>query len=194
MSLFKKDQHSIFFSESFLLILVIVTLLVGGIYVTDQQMLRLGANDPQIQLSEDLSHNLSSGQIDPSAAFQNDLSIDLNQSISPFSAVFDDQGNLISSNAHLGQSPLSLPSGIFDYVRQNGEDRITWQPRPGLRFATVINHFSSNDQSGFVMSGRSLREVEDRINQLTLQAGFGWLITLIAAYLLLFFFSKKKNL
>jgi len=59
-------------------------------------------------------------------------------------------------------------------VRQNGA---SWQPAPGVRIASVIVPISVNDD-GFVLAGRSLREVEYRVDQLTLKLGLGWLASL----------------
>ena len=41
---------------------VVITCLSGLIYLTVQQDIRIGANDPQIQIAEDLTNQLSSGQ------------------------------------------------------------------------------------------------------------------------------------
>jgi hypothetical protein len=56
-----------------------------------------------------------------------------------------------------GKTPLP-PLGVLDSVRRSGEDRITWQPAPGVRQAIVVTRF----QHGFVLAGRSLRLVEQR--------------------------------
>ena len=50
-------------------------------------------------------------------------------------------------------------------ARQRGENRFTWQPGPGLRYAAVLDHFGGA-QPGFVLAARSLREVESRSDQL----------------------------
>jgi hypothetical protein len=84
-----------------------------------------------------------------------------------------------------------LPSGVFNYTRSAGEDRITWQTEQNIRVAAVIVSVKSA-KTGFVMAGRSLFEVERRIDQMTLMVGLGWAGTLavslvvIAAVELLF--------
>jgi hypothetical protein len=55
-------------------------------------------------------------------------------------------------------------------------DAVTWQPREGVRIATVTVPWAG----GSVMAGRSLRLVEDRESQLELIVGAGWAATLIA--------------
>jgi hypothetical protein len=72
--------------------------------------------------------------------------------------VYDDQGEAVASSGALhGQIP-SLPAGVLDYVRENSEDRVTWQPEAGVRIAAVIVRFEGVE-SGFVLAGRSLREL-----------------------------------
>ena len=89
-------------------------------------------------------------------------------------------------------APISrLRMQFASNVRPVGEDRITWQTASGLRFAAVIIHFSASStpasiasssgaiSSGFVLAGRSLREVESREGQLEVVVGVGWVVTLI---------------
>ena len=66
-----------------------------------------------------------------------------------------------------------LPS-VFDQVRNGGQDRITWQPAPGIRGAVVIQPW----RGGFVVVGRSLRLVEERVHSIFVLTGFVWLVTL----------------
>ena len=71
--------------------------------------------------------------------------------------------------------------------------RLTWQPTPDVRIAAVTVYFSDSDQSiattssssvklrsGFVLVGRSLREVEARERQLGFIMGVGWILFLVA--------------
>jgi hypothetical protein len=106
--------------------------------------------------------------------------VDLEQSIAPFITVFDDTGTPLASSGLLhGQMP-AIPAGVFDYVRQHGEDRITWQPEPGVRQAIVVVSYTG-DHSGFVVAGRSLREVERREDQALMEAGAAGTVTLFAS-------------
>ncbi len=140
-------------------IAIIICGLCGIFYVAIQQELRQGANDPQIQMAEDAAAQLAGGQqardVVPAQK------VDIATSLAPYIIIFDNTGKPIASSAQLnGQTP-TIPSGVFDYVRQNGEDRITWQPQPGVRSAIVVTQFKGPN-SGFVVAGRSLREVEIR--------------------------------
>jgi hypothetical protein len=157
---------------------VVITLLSGLLYATVQQVLRMNANDPQIQIAEDTATALASGK--PISSIVPNAQIDIATSLAPYVIVFDNSGKAIASSGLLHNQLPSVPSGVFDYVRQNGEDRITWQPEPGVRSATVVTRYGGA-QPGFVMAGRSLRESENRTDQLGVIIGFGWLGTLFAA-------------
>jgi hypothetical protein len=164
-----------------LLIAVVVTGLTGLIYAAVQQDIRHAADDPQIQMAEDSAAKLGEGQ-----QIQNVVpseKVDVARSLAPYIIIFDTNGKPIASSAQLdGQTP-TIPPGVFDYVRQNGEDRITWQPQPGVRSAIVVTQFKGANQ-GFVLAGRSLREVEKREDGIMQILLLGWIfmlfITLVA--------------
>src|SRR3954447_21008146 len=159
---------------------VAATLLAALIYGAVQQNIRLSANDPQIQVAEDTAQRLGQGgQPDAQLAQQ---PVDIAKSLAVFTMVFDAAGQPRVSGAQLdGQIPV-VPAGIFDYVRSHDEERVTWQPRPGVRIAAVVTRYSGT-QSGFVLAGRSLREVEKRTHLLTLQVGVAWLATMVGSLL-----------
>ncbi len=157
---------------------VVITLLCGLLYVTVQQVLRIGANDPQIQMAEDAADALAAGQTPESVVPA--TKVNIAASLAPYVVVFDDSGNVLASSGLLNNQPPALPSGVLNYVRRYGQDRITWQPEPDVRSATVITRYGGT-HTGFVMAGRSLREVENRIDNLGLIVGLGWLGTLFAA-------------
>jgi hypothetical protein len=151
---------------------LLLTVAAGMVYVAVQQDMRHSANDPQIQLAEDAARALSSGAAPQTVAAT--AAADIAQSISPFVAVFDANGKAVASSGLLhGQMPV-LPSGVFDSVRTQGEDRVTWQPEPGVRVAAVVTAYSGTP-SGFVMAARSLRETERRVDQLGQLIGAAWL-------------------
>jgi hypothetical protein len=157
---------------------VVITAMSGLVYLAVQQALRQGANDPQIQMAEDAAAVLARGgsveSVLPTAQ------VDLAQSIAPFIMVFDDTGTPLASSGQLhGQMP-TIPAGVFEYVRRHGEDRITWQPEPGVRQAIVMVSYTG-DRSGFVLAGRSFREIERREDQALLEAGAAGIVTLFAS-------------
>ena len=153
-----------------------------ALYAIPQHLLRSGANDPQIQLAADAAILLESGTA-PSVAVT-DANVDVARSLAPFVIAYDDQGRPLASQAKLNGSVPVPPAGVFDYVRQHGEERLSWQPvlgrTGGVRIAAVVQRVSGS-HPGFVLAGRSLREVEARIEDVKEMAGLTWLgmLTLI---------------
>jgi hypothetical protein len=171
--------------KCWLLIAIVVSGLSGLLYVVMQQDIRLNANDPQIQLAEDAATALSNGQSAQSVVPTQQ--VDIAHSLAPYIIVFDTNGKPIASSAQLdGQTP-TIPSGIFNSVKQHGEDHVTWQPQSGVRSAIVVTSFNGSS-SGFVAAGRSLREAEMREDTLLQLVLLGWgailIITLCATVLL----------
>jgi hypothetical protein len=151
---------------------VAVTGLTAVVYGAVQQDLRQGANDPQIQMAEDAVGRLNAGAA-PKEVLPSDQ-IELSVSLNSYVMVFDAESRLVVSSAQLnGQAP-PFPPSVFNSARSRGQDRITWQPAPGVRSAVVVQPW----RAGFVVVGRSLRLVEERIDQISLLTGFGWLVTL----------------
>lgn len=154
----------------------IITLFAGMLYGVSQQIVRHLANSPQIQLAEDISAEMSQNQ--NTASSLPSKQTDIANSLATFVIIFDDQGRVVSSSAMLhGQVP-SFPQSVFPSVMQSGEDRITWQPEPGVRVAAVITRFAGAKQ-GFVLVGRSLRETEDLEDHLFKITIFGWGVGMI---------------
>lgn len=159
---------------------VVITLFSGMLYVAVQQVLRQSANDPQIQMAEDAASALASGK--PVESVVPASVVDIAASLSPYLVVYDDAGKPIAASGLLHNQMPALPPGVFDYVRQKGEDRITWQPEPGVRSAAVVTR-AGGSRPGFVLAGRSLREVENRETNMEQLLGLGWLGTLLAAFI-----------
>ena len=182
------------FLKSWLSLAFAIVAMSGLIYLTVQQVLRQGANDPQIQLSEDFAASLTSSKA-PSGEFPAQQ-VEISTSLAPFVMIFDDNGKVLVSNALLDGKTPQYPLGVFDYVRQHGQDRVTWQPREGVRHATVVTRYSGPAGSGFVVAGRSLREVEDRSMFFLQICAIACILTLVATAavtaFLLFLTGRKK--
>jgi hypothetical protein len=177
--------------KSWLPLVIITTGLCGLVYLTTQQVLRMNANDPQIQMAGDTAAALETG-VSP-AGLLPDQQVDIATSLSPFLVIYNDQGiPQVSTGLLHGELP-ELPAGVFQYVKKNGEDRITWQPEPGVRVAAVVVRYAG-EQSGYVMAGRSLREVEKRVDQLGTIATIAWMViqvvSLVIVLLLEMIFKK----
>jgi len=150
----------------------ISTVLALALYAIPQQVLRTGANDPQIQLATDAAARIESGTVPSEAAATGD--VDMARSLAPFVIVYDDEGRPVASQARLNGSIPAPPQGVFRYVREHGEERVSWQPGSGVRVAAVIERVGGA-HPGFVLAGRSLREVEKREAQVRAMAGVAWL-------------------
>ena len=156
---------------------VAVTLLCGVVYITAQQSLRLGANEPQVQMAEDAASALAA-QTQASVVVP-PTQVDIAQSEAPYLIVFDRDGQVLAATALLHAAVPTLPAGVLDYAHQHGEDRITWQPERGVRSAAVVVPVSGGD-GGYVLAGRSLREAEALIDVIGQLVALGWAATLAA--------------
>jgi len=158
-------------------LVVATTVLCGLVYLAVQQDYRQSANDPQIQVSEDLSRALSTGE--DIAKLVPTETVDLSTSLATFMIVYDDSGQIVASTAKLDGATPTLPSGVLDFVKTHGQERLTWQPKTGVRSATVVTRFVGKS-SGYVLAGRSLREVEKREEQLLAQISLAWVAAILA--------------
>jgi hypothetical protein len=153
-----------------------VIILSALIYGAVQQNIRMSANDPQIQIAEDLA-----------AAFEADVpvpqqpaQIDIAKSLSSYIIIYDENGKVVQGSGMLDGKTPGLPPGVLDYAKAHGEDRVTWQPKAGVRQAAVVIHYGGA-HPGFVLAGRNLREVERRESQLTLEVALGSITALIVS-------------
>jgi len=161
-----------------------VAVAVTGVYLlvagAAQQNLRQNADDPQIQLAEDTAAKLAAGQ-SVQAVLPTDK-VNIAKSLAPYIIIFDANGQPIAASAQLdGQMP-TIPSGVFNSVRQSGTDKFTWQPRDGVRSAVTVTQFKEAS-SGFVLAGRSLREVERREDAILQLLNLGLFAILVGTFL-----------
>lgn len=154
----------------------IATGVAFALYAIPQQVLRTGLNDPQIQMAGDLTARLEQG-VAPAEAVPAGA-VDMARSLAPFVIVYDDQGRPVASQGVLEKKTPAPPSGVFDFVRTHGEERVSWQPilgsAHGVRIAAVMMRVGGA-HPGFVLAGRNMREVEAREGQVEQMAGLTWL-------------------
>jgi len=157
----------------------VLTVACGLAYLLVQQDLRLGANDPQIQLAEDAAAALDAG-VAPSTVVSTGPTVDLATSLAPWITVDDATGTVLATDGQLDGRPPTPPSGVLTTARERGTDRVTWEPRSGVRIALVAVPWSG----GTVLAGRSLREIEAReetVLQLAMFAGLVGLVIVVTA-------------
>lgn len=167
-----------------------ITGLSAFVYLSFQQTGRQMANDPQIEMAEDAAVMLAKGSA-PAEVVPPGIPIDMATSIAPWVAVYDAEGTPLRSSAALDAASPQPPLGLFDpatwidpktYDTPAGpETRVTWQPREGIRQALVLVQ-AANGQ--FVVSGRSLRDTEDRVGIFGINALIVWFVTIAASLFL----------
>jgi hypothetical protein len=164
---------------------VILTLLGGLAAVTIQQMLRRGADQPQIEMVDFYVSEIESG-LNPNDSIPSGY-VDLERNLEPFVIFYDELGKPEKATGYLDQSIPAPPPGVFEYVRDHGSEKFTWQPARGVRIAAVARHIAGS-HPGFLLCGRSLRIVEADESLLRRMAFFGWvamvLLLVVGAILL----------
>ncbi len=157
---------------------LVLTVACGLGYTAVQQAQRGGANDPQVQLASDAATALTGGAapesvVGPGSAVVGVAGtgmVDASVSLAPFVVVYDRSGTPLASNARLDGGIPAPPAGVLAAAAASGRNTVTWQPRPGVRIATVSVPWSG----GTVMAGRSLRLAEEREDTTFLLAGAAW--------------------
>ena len=163
-------RHPITF---YTLTLAVVLTLVGATgALTMQQMLRRGANQPQIDMADWYAGEIAAGEA-PGDVIPPGY-VDLERSQQPFVIFYDEQGKPGAGTGYLDQNLPAPPAGVFDFARSHGSEKVTWQPRPGVRIATVVKHVT-NKGSGFILAGRSLSLVEEQESLLRRMVILGWI-------------------
>ena len=169
---------------------VVISAFCMLVYASVQQVYRQDANDPQIQMANDAADALNSGSSVESVVPQGKVFFE--KSLAPFYIIFNSAEQPIAGSGILNNSLQTLPDGVLAYAKEQGENRVTWQPQPDVRVAAVIVPY----KDGFVLAGRNMREVEVREAQVEMFAGVTWVLALIATFIVIafgeFFLAEKK--
>ena len=160
---------------------VVITAFCALVYVTVQQALRQGLNDPQIQMAEDTASALNNGAA-PNSVISGSK-VEMSSSLAPFIDIYDGNGKAVMGSGMLNGGLPDYPMGVLDSAKQKGENRVTWQPNAVVRIASVVVPYDN----GFVMAGRNMREVEQRESQVELLAGVTWILALVATLIMIAF-------
>jgi len=154
---------------------LVLTVLGAAAAITMQQMLRRGANQPQIDMAQWYAGEIGAGE-NPGNVIPPGY-VDLERSLQPFVIFYDEQGKPGPGTGYIEQRVPVPPSGVFDFVRIHGSENVTWQPRPGARIATVVRRVNSKTP-GFILAGRSLGPVEYQERLLWRMVMVGWVIVM----------------
>jgi hypothetical protein len=189
--MFRLNKVKMNILKTWLPLAVIVTCLSGLIYLTIQQNIRISANDPQIQIAEDISSQLAEGQ-NPQD-FIPSTKTELSKSLATYIMLFDQNGKLTGSSVTLNGNNPVVPQGVFTSAKKSAtnETRFTWQPQRGVRSAVVLDYYKG-PIPGFVLIGRSIKEIEIRETQQEYIIFAGWAVTMLASLLAVFVLNKIK--
>jgi hypothetical protein len=172
--------------KTWMISFVFTTLVSGVVYIVVQQNYRHAADEPQISMVHDLALDLNQGKL-----FTASKSIDLSTYQSPFTMIFDKNGNVVTSEGTLNHQSPSLPSGVLEYSLEHGRYRLTWQPQHNVRIAAVIEPY----KNGYVLVGRSLEQTEKNELQLEQQILLFWIaanVIMLAAITGIYYKGDKK--
>jgi hypothetical protein len=165
----------------------------GIMYLAVQQYIRLSADELPLQYAENVKVKMESGT-PLSEVIRGTEPVDMQKSLSPFVIICNGDGNVLSSTTLLHNNH-PVPQGVLTFAKRYGENRRTWQPAHTIRNAIVVLPWSINGNEGYIIGGRSLREVEKREHFLLIQIAAGLVITLFVTFAgILVMLSVKKQL
>lgn len=153
-----------------------VTALCVVVYAATQQLLRQGANDPQIQMAEDAAAALNAGASISTVVPASQ--VEFSTSLAPFIIVYETGGKPAASSGLLDGKLPDYPLGALQAAAKTGENRVTWQPDAGVRIASVVVPF----RNGFVVAGRSLRATEQRVDAMGGLIALLWVLSVITVF------------
>lgn len=165
---------------------VTITLLSVMVYGVAQQTIRLSTNMEPAQIANDVASILSQG-VDPSMLIGGEKT-EITKQLAAYVIVYGTDGKVLASSAVFnGQDPV-MPAGILAMAKSKGEDRVTWQPKAGIRQALVAVSYNN----GVVVSGKSLKEPEKLINTIGVDVLIGWFVTMLISFLSVFAIHRRK--
>lgn len=147
----------------------VLTVTIAAIYLTMQQVERLGADDAGDRLASAVA-SAGSESDDPVAA-----RVDAERSDSAFYVVYDRSGRPTRGNGYLGDELAAIPVGVVASAFEHGSNHVTWQTPNGRRFATV--ELRSGEE--VVMAAQSLSPTEHRIDLIGVLLLGGWAVSIL---------------
>jgi hypothetical protein len=167
-------------------VLVAVALFFGVVYASVRWAYRSGANEPQRSMAQDVAKDLDDGR-NPQDLFKEQIDPGVN--MAPFVVVYDKYGKPLAGSGYLDGSLPEVPVGVLAASKGNKTNQVVWQPADHVRIAAV----SVEADNYYVLGGRSLFVVENKITVFTRWLVAAWLATsavLVALYKL---WEKKRS-
>jgi hypothetical protein len=153
-----------------ILVLIMITVVFGTIYGVVQQAQRSDANWPQIQMSKDIAAQLDD-KADPDFIFNSQ--VDVVKSLAPFSVVYDNDGKPIAGSGFINGKLPNIGKDVLENSKGKDYSAVTWTPNEDTRIAAV----TVKAKNYYVLSGRSLKEVEKNENNTLYISALGWLVS-----------------
>jgi hypothetical protein len=171
----------------------------GGMAIS--QVYRTSADDPQVQYVEEIGNYLSTKDSDPKNV-TGDQKIDPAKSLSPFVIIFNNDRKTVTSSADFeGGTPIPASSKfskinksyLFGLLKNEGQVRFSWGLNSKVRVAAVLSSYQvEGKDAGYILVGRSLKEVDGRILYSIVTLAIGWLISCLVTFL--YFLLPSLNL
>lgn len=152
---------------------LLLLVIFGTIYTVVQQAQRSDANYPQIQMAEDVA-------VGADQKFRPELlvygKVDMAKSLAPFSIVYDKKtGKTVTGSGYLDGKIPAASKSMLEAAKGEPYSDVTWEPKKNVRIAAVI--VEAKDY--YVLSGRSLREVEKNETRTLQLAAIGCVVSLL---------------
>jgi hypothetical protein len=163
-----------------------LTVVLGVATINEQQILRLGANEPQEWMADDAVAEIENGATEASVVAGTPVALESGSG--PFIIVFDANGTPVVGTGYLGGVVPTIPRGVFDAALSSDASHfVTWQPESGVREAIVVEPIQATTKSsvtGFVVAGRSLAYTEYQENLLYERSALGWFGVMVSTLIL----------
>lgn len=167
---------------------IAITVICALVYFLAWQALRMQANDPQVEISEELSKAVM--EVEDPAQFDPPQKLDISKSLSAYWIVYSQDGKALAGNGQINNSLPEVPVKLLEASNAKKESRVTWQPSGGAdRQALVIRPYEGVSK-GYVAAGRSLRELDFRLKNLMVLTTLGWIVAMAASLLASLFAPK----
>ncbi len=151
----------------------ILIVIFGTIYVVTQQVQRSDANYPQVQMAEDAATQINNSHDAHAASLL--TPVNMNTSLAPFTIVYDKKGNVVSGSGYLNNKVPKASLSMLEASKGEDYSAVTWEPQKNVRIAAVT--VAAKDY--YVLSGRSLTEVEKNETQTFKLAFIGGIVALM---------------
>jgi hypothetical protein len=174
--------------------IVIILLATASTFILLQQTIRLGANEEIGTLADNIIVAVEKNRAVLDNQPQDQL-IDPTKQDLIFIQAYNEDGSIIFSTLGLdGDNQIKIPQGVLDNAKNN-KNTVTWSPKKDIRLATVVRRFGG-DKPGYIVTGRSLKNEEGKINKIGKVAGITALVSSVILGIICLgwsFLDKRKN-